>query len=336
MKAVRIPTIALAALALLPATASAASVSITGDDGNPVALNPTAATALRQLDLQYHVAFGPADKKYQKTTVIGPDGLPASQGSNCYESAVIPNIDRYVDYRGNGNYAVVVTTATNDLCTAGVTETKFLFSINAGTAITPPAGKLMMREKNSFSFITHQLPVSLNPGGIAYEVKYARNGVIGADGGISGPAADSFVDRNTGLADFRFTAPGTYVAVARIKSGDFYTPWSPAVKMTVKAPFDISSIIFTDPKGPSYKIRATLRDNSARGKRVTVYYAKGRKGGKYHKLGRTSKISSKGRFTLRFTLRRPGSYRLQYRFKGSSLVTKGKVIDGIKITRRFI
>jgi hypothetical protein len=336
MKAVRIPTIALAALALLPATASAASVSITGDDGNPVALNPTTPVGLRQLDLKYSAVFGAGDKKFQKTSVIGPDGMPASQGSNCYEASVIPTIDRYVDYRGNGNYAVVVTEATNDTCTAGVTETKYLFTLNAGTAITPPQGKLMMREKNSFSFITHQLPVALNPGGIAYEVKYARNGVIGADGGISGPATDSFVDRNTGLADFRFTAPGTYVAVARIKSGDYSTPWSAPVKMVVKGPFDISSIIFLDPKGPSYKLRATLRDNFARGKRVTVYYAKGRKGGRYHKLGRTSKVNSKGRFTLRFTLRRPGNYRLQYRFKGSSLVTKGKVTDGIKITRRFI
>jgi hypothetical protein len=241
-----------------------------------------------------------------------------------------------VTYKGNGNYAVVVRTYSDQDCTAALKESKSLFSINAGTAITAPAKTLMMREKNSFSTITHQLPVALNPGGIAYEVKYARDGIIGGDGGISGPASDSFVDRNTGLADFRFTKPGHYVAVARIKSGDYYTPWSPAVNMTVKAPFDLSSVFFTDFRGPSYKLRASMRDNFARGKRVTVYYAKGKKGGRYHRLGRSSKVNSKGRFTLRFRLRHTGVYRLQYRFKGSSLVTKGKVTDAIRIHRGLL
>ena len=74
-------------------------------------------------------------------------------------------------------------------------------------------------------------------------------------------------------------------------------------------------------------------DRSARGSRVTVYYAKGRKGGKFRKLGRTSRVNSKGRFTLRFKLRRYGVYRLQYRFKGSSLVLGGKVTEAIRIRR---
>ena len=118
-------------------------------------------------------------------------------------------MSRYVDYRGNGNYAVVVQTFTNSACTAGAKEQRFLYSINAGTAITPPAGVVLTREPNSFSTITHKVPVALNPGGLSYEVKYARGGVIGPDGGISGPSADAFLDRNTGLADARFTEPGT-------------------------------------------------------------------------------------------------------------------------------
>jgi hypothetical protein len=336
MKAVRVSAIAFAALALLPATASAATVTITGDDGNPVPVNTTAATAVRTVDVKYDVTFGAADAAYHRTTVVGPDGTPASSGSNCYPKSAITNLGRYVDYKGNGNYAVVVTTATNDTCTAGVKETRFLFSINASTAITAPGKTLMMRQKNSYSTITHQIPVALNPGTIVYEVKYARNGVIDASGGISGPSSDAFVDRNTGLADFRFTAPGSYVAVARVKSGDYYSPWSAPVTIKVKAPFDLSSAIFTDFRGPSYKLRVTMRDNFARGKRVTVYYAKGRKGGKFRKLARSSKVNSKGRFTVRFTLRRTGKYRLQYRFKGSKLVTKGKVLDGIEIRRGII
>ena len=47
MTAVRTSAIALAALALLPATASAASVTVTGDDGNPLAINTSSPTAIR-------------------------------------------------------------------------------------------------------------------------------------------------------------------------------------------------------------------------------------------------------------------------------------------------
>ena len=66
---------------------------------------------------------------------------------------------------------------------------------------------------------------------------------------------------------------------------------------------------------------------------MTVYYAKGKKGGKFRKLGRSSKINSKRAFTLRFKIRKPGIYRLQYRFKGTELVLGGKVTEAIRIRR---
>jgi hypothetical protein len=333
MTAVRTSAIALAALALLPATASAASVTVTGDDGNPLAINTAATTAIRQLDLQYAVTFDGSDPAYHTTTVVGPDGAAASSGSSCYPKSAIANVSRTVDYRGNGDYAVVVRTFTNQACTAGAKESRYLFSLNAGTAITPPAGIVLTRGPNSFSTITHKVPVALNPGAFGYEVKYARGGVIGPDGAISGPSTDAFMDRTTGLADARFTEPGQYVMVARIKSGDYYTPWSAPISFAVKAPFDLSFVGFPDPDGPSYKLRGTLRDPFARGSRVTVYYAKGKKGGRFRKLGRSSKINSKRAFTLRFKLRKPGVYRLQYRFKGTSLVLGGKVTAAIRIRR---
>jgi hypothetical protein len=333
MKAVRLTAVAFAALALLPAAASAATVTVTGDDGNPLAINTDASTGIRQLDVQYAVTFGASDQAYHRTTVVGPDGAVASSGSSCYPKSAITNVSRYVEYRGNGDYAVVVQTFTNSACTAGAKEGRYLFSIGAGTAITPPGGIVLTRQPNSFSTITHKVPVALNPGGLAYEVRYARGGVIGPDGGISGPSSDAFVDRNTGTADARFTEPGRYVMVARIKSGDYYTPWSAPISFTVKAPFDLSYVGFPDPDGPKYKPRATLRDNFARGSRVTVYYAKGKEGGKFRRLGRSSKINSKRAFTLRFKLRKPGVYRLQYRFKGSSLVLGGKVTEAIRIRR---
>jgi hypothetical protein len=333
MTAVRTSALALAALALLPATASAATVTVTGDDGNPLGINPSAPTAIRNMDVRYAVTFGASDPAYHKTTVVGPDGAPASSGSSCYPKSAIADVSRYVDYRGNGDYAVVVQTFTNSACTAGAKEQRFLFSINAGTAITPPSGIVLTRLPNSFSTITHKVPVALNPGGVAYEVKYARGGVIGPDGGISGPSTDAFLDRNTGQADARFTEPGQYVMVARVKSGDYFTPWSAPIRFAVKAPFDLAYVGFPDQTGPSYKLRGTLRDAFARGSRVTVYYAKGRKGGKFRKLGRSSKVNGRKRFTLRFKIRRPGVYRLQYRFKGSSLVLGGKVTEAIRIRR---
>ena len=333
MTAVRTSAIALAALALLPATASAASVTVTGDDGNPLAINSSAPTAIRNMDVQYAVTFDSSDQAYHKTTVVGPDGVSASSGSSCYPKSAITNVSRYADYRGNGDYAVVVQTFTNSACTAGAKETRFLYSVNASTAITPPGGIVLTRQPNSFSTITHKVPVALNPGGLSYEVRYARGGVIGPDGGISGPSTDAFLDRNTGLADARFTEPGGYVMVARIKHGDYYTPWSPPIEFAVKAPFDLSYVGLLDQIGPSYKLQGTLRDPFARGSRVTIYYAKGKKGGRFHKLGRSSKVNSKRRFTLRFKIRRPGLYRLQYRFKGTSLVLGGKVTASIRIRR---
>jgi len=336
MKAVRLTAVAFAALALLPATASAATVTITGDDGNPLAINTSAATPLRQLELRYTVTFDASDQAYHKTFAVGPDGAVASSGSSCYAKNAVTNLGRYVDYRGNGTYYVAVQTFTNSACTAGGKESRFLFSVGAGTSITPPDGIKLTRQANSFSTITYKVPVALNPGGLSYEFKYARGGVIGADGAISGPASDAYVDRTTGTADVRFTEPGTWVMVARIKSGDYYTPWSAPVTARIKAPFDLSYVGFPDSRGPSYKLRAILRDTYARGSRVRVYYAKGKKGGKFRRLGRSSKISAKKVFTLRFRMRKPGVYRLQYRFKGNALVVPGKVTQKIRIRRSIL
>ena len=86
-------------------------------------------------------------------------------------------------------------------------------------------------------------------------------------------------------------------------------------------------------KGPSYKLRGQIREHSARGK-VTIYLAKGKKKGKFHKVGK-AKISKKGRFTKRFTVRHTGTYRLRYIYRGNSTVAAGRVTERIKITKHF-
>lgn len=334
MNAPRAVLASITLLALLPATASAATATVIGDDGNPVAINPTAPTPIRNMSTGYSATMGASDAAYHKTIVLGPDGAAASSGTSCYPKSAIGTVTRPADYRGNGTYTVVVSTFTNNACTAGGKEQRFQYTIGAGTAVTAPAAPyLMTRQKNSFTSITHRFGIALNPGANAYEFRYARDGVIGADGAIAGPSEDPFVSHSAGYSDTTFREPGRYVGVIRAMTNSYFTPWSAPITFTVKAPFDISYVGFPDSRGPSYKLRATMRDTYARGNRVTVYIAKGSKAGKFRRLGRSSKVNSRGRFTLSFRLSSPGRYRVQYRFKGSSRVVKGKVTEGIRISR---
>ena len=210
MTAVRTSAIALAALALLPATASAANVTVTGDDGNPLAINTTAPTADPQRGRPGRRHLRRVRGRVPQDHVFGPDGVAASSGPSCYPKSAITDVSRLRrlprQRRLRRGPAVVHRTSA---CTTGAKEQRFLYSINAGTAITPPAGVVLTREPNSFSTITHKVPVALNPGAFSYEVRYARGGVIGPDGAISGPSADAFLDRTTGFADARFTEPGS-------------------------------------------------------------------------------------------------------------------------------
>jgi hypothetical protein len=308
-------------------------VTVTGDDGNPVQINTAAPTALRNMDVVAAITVGESEAAYYMSQVVGPDGIAASSSSSCRNTEFGPTWTNYADYRGNGTYAVVVRFFTTSACTTATRTHRFLYAINAGTAITPPAGTVLTRAPNSFSTITHKVPITLNPGASTYEIRYARGGVIGPDGAISGPSAEAFLDRTTGLADARFTEPGPYVMVARVKQDDYYTAWSAPISFTVKAPFDLQTVTFPDSRGPRYKLRVQLRDKYATG-RVVVRVAKGRKGGKFRRLGRSSKIGRNGRFTLRFKLRRTGVYRLRYTYKGSALVTPGKVTQRVRIRRR--
>ena len=93
------------------------------------------------------------------------------------------------------------------------------------------------------------------------------------------------------------------------------------------APFDLERTSFPDSRGPSYKVRGQVRERAARGK-VTVSIARGKKKGKFRKIGK-AKINSKGRFTKRFTVHKTGVYRLRYTYKGSSLVAGGRVTEQI-------
>lgn len=329
--------LALAISALVPASAAAApTVTVTGDDGNPVPLNAAAPTGIRNMDVTADVTVPAADAPYYTSQVFDQAGTAVSSGSGCRTTQFSPTWKNFADYRGNGTYTVLVRYfgSSDSDCNGAATESRLQYAINAGIGVTGPPGRVLTRAKNSFSINSHELGVGLNPGAFSYEVRYALGGVTGPDGAISGPSAETFVNRANGLAPFRFDKPGRYVIVARAKTDDFFTPWSAPVNVTAVAPFDIERVSFPDARGPRYKLRGQIRERVARG-RVTVSIARGRKGGKFRRLGSRAKINSKGRFTKKFTLRRTGVYRLRYTYRGSSVVAAGSVTEAIRIRRRI-
>ena len=328
--------LAVLVTAFLPASALAApTVTVTGDDGNPVPLNALAPVTIRNMDVAVDVTVPQTDTRYYTSQVVDAAGAPASSLSSCRETRFLPTARTFTDYRGNGTYAVVLryyNTVGDSDCNGAVTERRLSYTVNAGTAVATPPGRALTRDPNSFLTKTYQLGVALNPGALTYEVRYARGGVVGPDGAISGPSSETFVDRNTGLADFRFDKPGRWLIVARAQKGSFFTPWSGAVNVNAVAPFDLERVSFPDARGPSYKLRGQVRERLARG-RVTISIARGKKKGKFRRIGK-AKINSQGRFTKRFTVRRTGIYRLRYTYKGSSLVAGGRVTAQVRIRRR--
>jgi hypothetical protein len=327
-------TVAIAAVA--PAGAEAAVVTVTGDDGNPVTINPAAPPAIRNMDVNAVVTVTSADGPRYRTQVLGPDGVPVSTPSPCLAVSSTTSWTNYTDYRGNGVYRVIVQKFSDSACARLTGTAEHPYTISAGVAIGQPQNWLLAREPNSVSPIQHEFEFAQNPGATIYEVRYARGGAIGPDGAISGPSQEGFVDRTTSRVPLRFDRPGDWVIVSRAKSGDYFTPWSAPVRVRVKGPFDLQSVTFPDRRGPRYSLRGVVRERAAAGRRVTVAIARGRKGGKFRRLGK-AKIRRNGKFALRFTVRRTGRYRLRYRFPGSGLVAKGSVLQrGIRISRRLI
>ena len=328
---------ALGCAALTPATASAAiTAQVTGDAGSPVALSAGgAAVAIRNMDVQAlsHVDDA-ADARSFKTTVTDGAGVGASTPSPCWISRFSADDKRFVDYHGNGTYKLTLTTFSDNDCKSNAKQYTYLWTVGAGVGLGQPAGAFLTRQPNSFSTITQAIDFAGNPGASSYEFKYALGGVVTADGSISGPVKDAFLDSTTGKVQMIERTPGSYVMVARARSGDYYSPWSAPITIALVAPFDLSSTSFPDSIGPTYQVRGIVGETSAGG-RVTVSAAKGRKGGRFRTLGR-AKVNGKGVFKLRFRLRKLGVYRIRYSYKGSATVAAGRVTEVVRIRRTRI
>jgi hypothetical protein len=322
---------ALAAVLATPAMAQAASLTVTGDNGNPVALTPGAAVVIRNMDVKVGETFA-ATEKYYSLSVAGPAGGAGSV--TCYS---VGTGATSVDYQGNGTYTATVTTYPDGdfNCASPLGSVSASYVVNAGVRIAPPAGNVLTRKPNEFSTIDYAVPITLNPGALGYEVRLAKGGVLAPDGSISGPSEELFVDTSTGTVSARFPTPGGYLMVARAKAfsgsaGQFYSPWSAPVRVTALGPFDfeIGSPKFVDDRGPSYKMRVVLRERSATGK-VKIAAKRG-KHGRYVSLDK-AKIRH-GKFTKRFTLRRTGRCKVKFSYNGSATVAAGIVVQKARIT----
>lgn len=322
---------ALAAGLAAPAMAQAATVTVTGDDGAPLVVNPSAS--IRNMNPDLAVALAAPEVRYS-VSVAGPV-VAASSPRTCTSSTIPLDLA----YQGNGAYAVSVTTYTNTACTAGAKAATYQVAINAGVALTAPSGPVLTRRPNSPSPVQYQVPVALNPGALSHDIRVALGGVLAPDGSISGPSRQVLADSTTGTAGVSFDRPGTYLMVARAEgftgaAGQFFSPWSPSIQIRTLAPFDfkIGSPSFPDSRGPRYKLRVELQERTARGK-VKIKLARGARGGKFRSIGKAK--LRRGVLKKRFTQRRTGVYRVKFIFKGSATTAPGKVTQKIRIRRRL-
>ena len=321
----------VAAGLLAPASANAAvSATLTGDDGQPAPLTAGVPASIRNMDASVSVALAQGDATSWKFVVTDATNTPVTT-EFCW-SSVTPK-STGVPYRGNGGYTLTVSLYGAASC-AGTPKSTATYSWNvaAGVSIGQPAGPLPTRAPGTLNSHIHMLDFAGNPGTSVYEIRYAKGGVTGADNAITGPSSPTYVDSASGKVRLpSYDGPGEYVIVARAQRGSYYTPWSTPVRVTLQAPFDLSSVSFPDARGPSYQLRGTVREKVIAGSRVTVAAAKGKNGKKFRTLGK-ARVNSQGVFKLRFRLPR-GTYRVRYSFSGNAVVTKGTAYEVIRIRR---
>jgi hypothetical protein len=322
---------AIAAATVAPAAANAAvSVTVTGDDGNPVALGGT--LNIRNMSPQLAITASATPDRWS-VSATGPNGALVSSDTGCTTGS---QPTKYVDYVGNGTYTVTLKTYASD-CTT-VTGTQSLpFTITASTAITPPPIPELTRVPGTSTINTVTLPIDLNPGALSTDVFVERNVTPNPDGSLPGTPEQVFPDTTAKTIAIRLDkGPGVYAVAARAKgyagtmNPQAFGPWATPVAIRAFAPFDLQTFTWTDQRGPSYRFSAVIRATGATG-RVNVAIGRGTKG-KYRSLG-TARIS-RHRFSKRFRLSGRGTYRIRFKYKGNATVAGGFEVRKFRIERR--
>ncbi|HST40802.1 MAG TPA: hypothetical protein VLK58_14905 [Conexibacter sp.] len=298
------------------ASAGAVSVTVTGDDGRPLAINPSAPAALRNLRPQVVVT---ADPNTRYTVVVtDPAGRPAAPPVTCADAAQPATIQ--VPYRGNGTYNVAVTSyAAIDTGCAGPLgpAAGFPFTI-AGKVALGRVGRFVLRDPGAAADKPLALPVDADPGAQSHEIRYKRDAKVRRNGALAGRSATApFAN---GTATLRFSDPGLYTVVGRDAADGVQTPWSEPQRIRVVAPFDLSTIRYPDRSGPSFRVFCQIREGGWATGVVSVAIARGNGG--FRPLGR-ARINGDGAFGAKFTARTAGTYRLRFTYRGNRFVTPG-------------
>ena len=325
-------TAALAAATVAPGAANAAvGLSVTGDDGNPIALG--GPINIRNMNPQIGATAATTDN--WKLTGTGPGGAKVVDIGCRSGSLTAP---RSVDYIGNGTYTLVLTTSSNFDCSAGAASQTFTFTITASTTLGQPTTAVLTRKAGSVIPNTVNLPIDLNPGALSTEAWVARNVTPNPDGSLPGTPLQIFPDSTTKTVPVRLDqGPGFYVVAAHAKSfpGSFnpqtFAPWATPVAIHAFAPFDTQKFTWTDTRGPSYRFSAVIRATGATG-RVSVGIRRGSKG-KFRSYGKV-KIR-RHRISKRLRLPRTGTYQLRLGYGGNSTVAAGSEVRSFRITRRI-
>jgi hypothetical protein len=321
--------VVVVAAAAVPANA-AVGLSVTGDDGAPIALGGT--LNIRNMNPALGISSTTADNF--SLSVTGPNGAKVASDLSCFNN--YNTTQKPIDYVGNGTYTVTLTTFTNTACTTGAVTQSLPFTITASTAIgPPPAPVVLTRPPGQVIPNTVTLGIDLNPGALSTEAFYERGLAPNPDGSLPGTLVQTFPDTTAKTIPIRLDkGPGRYYVAAHAKGfiTGVFAPWAAPASFLALAPFDLQKFTWTDSRGPSYRFSAVVRATGANG-RVNVAIGRGSKG-KYRSLG-TAKIS-KHRFSKRFRLSQVGKYRIRFKYKGNSTVAGGFEVHKFQITRRVV
>lgn len=302
------------------ASAGAVAVSVTGDDGRAVAINPGAPPALRNLRPTVGVAADP-NTRYS-VAVTGPDGRAAGTPAVCLDAAQPASLQ--VPFRGNGTYNVAVTSyAAIDTSCAGPLgpAAGYPFSI-AGKVQLGRVGRFLLRDAGSSTIRTLSLPVNADPGAQSHEIRFKRDAKLRRGGAIAGRSATApFAN---GAAALRFPGPGLYTVVGRDAADGVQTPWSAPQRIRVVAPFDLSVVRYPDRSGPQFRVFCQIGEGGTATGLVSVAIARGN--GPYRSLGR-ARINGSGAFGAKFSARTAGTYRLRFTYRGNRFVTPGVIVS---------
>jgi hypothetical protein len=324
---------------------------VAGSDWIPLASAPV-LNSLAGYAIGYRLQASGQPNEFQRVAlaVTGvPDGVPSQPYAEpfCVGRAGVPGTiveaGSELQFEGDGAYTVAVSVGAGLDCQAVGATTTGSFSVDVHVAPVLVGTPLIFRTGAQagapFVGVRADAPVS----GEAM-VHCARDGVVGADGSVSGAVT---LPDGPLIAERDFPRPGSWVCAARgttegidanFDTAVFTTPWSGPLRFDVGSDFRRRTGKISHPRArrPSFAFEAEY-PAEASGGRVTVTLSRvvGCKRGAY-KLRKST--VARGRFDakrLRLTLTRPrvpGFYIGRFAFAGTRYLRAGVDPNPMSIT----